>query len=129
MGGIVRFEDLVAWKEARELNRSLAEIYGKPNLKKEFYICGQVKRSAISVMANIAEGFGRYGLKDSRNFYIIARGSLTETQSHLYAIKDLKYLSEEEFEGLFQKTILVSKLINGLISNAGKLLKRNEVNL
>ncbi|MFH0948578.1 MAG: four helix bundle protein [Elusimicrobiota bacterium] len=82
----------------------------------------KIRRSSISIMANIAEGFGRHGLKDAKQFYIIARGSVAETQSHLYVFKDAKFISEVEFNETYEQSVTVNKLLNGLISNIIKLM-------
>ena len=115
MAKIERFEDLNTWIEARKLFQIINKICQKPQLKKEFYIVSQIKSSTISIMANIAEGFGRYGLKDSKQFYIIARGSVAETQSHLYVLKDAGFIEQGEFDETYSQTVFVNKLINGLI--------------
>lgn len=117
MGKITRFEDLVAWSEARKLLRLVIGACRTSPMNKEYALIDQIKRSSISIMANIAEGFGRYGLKDSKQFYVTARGSIAETQSHLYVMKDLSCIDDEGFRQLYCQTVVVYKLINGLISN------------
>lgn len=116
MAKLNRFEDLNAWQEARNLARMVFELCSKS--KREFSLCDQIKRSAISVMANLAEGFGRFSVKDAKHFYTTARGSLAETQSHLYVFKDAGLIDDSCFDLLYEKSIVVNKLINGLISNA-----------
>jgi len=115
MGKIYSFEDLETWKESRKLLGFVMNVVGRRELSIEYFLVSQIKSSTISVMANIAEGFGRYGLKDSKNFYIIARGSLNETKSHLYVLKDMGYMKESEFVTLYNQTNSVGKLLNGLI--------------
>ncbi len=119
---ITRFEDLNAWIEARKLFQQIDDLCKKQELKKQFNLVNQIRSSAVSVMANIAEGFGRYGLKDTRNFYIMARGSLSETKSHLYALKDCGYMSEAQFGSLYIQSEITSKILNGLILNVVKYL-------
>ncbi len=92
-----KFEDLKAWQEARRLTVMVFELCKKEELRSEYSLTGQIKRSSVSIMANIAEGFGRFGLKDSKQFYITARASLSETQSHLYVLKDISSISDKEF--------------------------------
>ena len=82
MDKIVRFEDLHAWQEARKLVKLVFNVCRNQSVQKERFLVDQIKRSSVSIMAYIAEGFGRYGFKDSKQFYIVARGSITETQSH-----------------------------------------------
>jgi four helix bundle protein len=126
MAKIEKFQDLRAWQEARTLLNLILRVCKKEKLNKDYSFSGQIRNSAISIMANIAEGFGRFGLKDSKNFYIIARGSLTETQSHIYALKDAGYLNANEFNEIFAQTILVSKVLNGLILAVSKFMKQRD---
>lgn len=117
MAKIEKFEDLNAWVEARKLFQMINRICQKSEVKKEFNLVNQIRSSSVSIMANIAEGFGRYGLKDSKQFYIMSRGSIAETQSHLYVLKDLELISESEFNEIYEHSVIVNKLVNGLISN------------
>ncbi len=73
-------------------------------------------------MANIAEGFGRYTLKDSKQYYIAARASAAEVQSHLYIALDQSYVDRNAFDAAFQQSVLVNKLINGLIKHTRELM-------
>jgi len=113
---IERFEDLIAWQEARKLVNLIYDLTQK-NSFKDFGLANQIQRSSVSVMANISEGFGRYSFKDSKQFFTMARGSVLETQSHLYIILDRKTISAESFENIYEQSCKVSKLINGLIKN------------
>jgi len=115
MNKIKSFTDLVAWQEARQL--SLLIYRTTMSFPKEELYCltSQIRRSAISISSNIAEGFSRPYYKDKVKFYFIALGSLTETQNQILLAKDLNYLSEEGFKLIADKTILTHKLINGLI--------------
>lgn len=117
MAKITKFEDLNAWIEARKLFKQIDDLCKSQTQKKEYDLVNQIRRSAVSVMANIAEGFGRHGLKDAKNFYIMARGSLSETKSHLYALKDCGYISEDQFGCLYNQSEIASKILSGLISN------------
>ncbi len=110
-----KFEDLVVWQEARKLVYEIAFVVKNPIFCKDFSLVDQILRSSRSVMSNIAEGFGRYTYRDNKQFLFIARGSLTETQNHLYIALDLKYLTPEEFQKLYNQSVSVYKLLNGLI--------------
>jgi four helix bundle protein len=116
VGGIRSFEDLTAWQEARQLTKMVFAVCRRSHA--EPGLTDQIKRSVISVMANIAEGFGRYSIRDSKQFYTLARGSLAETQSHLYVFKDLDLLADDEFGKIYVQAVHVNKLTNGLIRNA-----------
>lgn len=114
---IQSFTDLIAWQKAREL---IIEVYvvAQEFPKSEiFSLTSQIKRAAISIAANIAEGFSRKTKKDKTQFYFIALSSLTELQSHLVIARDLSYLTQENFIKLSKITIEISKLIHSLIKN------------
>lgn len=80
-------------------------------------------------MANISEGFGRYSFKDSRQFYTLSRGSIAETQSHLYVCLDRKLITDKGFDRAYEQLVKVNKLINGLIRNIKVQLTREPKNL
>jgi four helix bundle protein len=73
-----------------------------------------MRRSAVSVTSNIAEGFSRNTIKDKVQFYSMAQGSLTELQNQLTVARDIKYLNRDDFEKIAHQTITVHKLITGL---------------
>jgi len=86
----------------------------KKELKnKDFNLIDQTRRSAISIMANIAEGFARRTNKEFINFLGIAHASAAELQSHLYVALDQNYISNKDFKLLYNKTEEVSKMIQG----------------
>lgn len=114
---IEKFEDLIVWQEARKLSNRIAELIKKSPFSKDLVLVDQIKRSSRSISSNIAEGFGRYTYRDYRQFVMIARGSLTETQNHLYTALDLNYITKEEFQQLYDLTVKIYKLLNGLITH------------
>ena len=113
---IEKFEDLIAWQEARKL---VNLVYGltDQNSFKNFGLANQIQRAAVSCMANISEGFGIYSFKDSKQFFTIARGSVAEVQSHIYVILDRQMISKDKFQLIYDQSIKTNKLINGLIKN------------
>jgi four helix bundle protein len=118
---IKKFEDLIAWQKARLLTTEITQIIKKSGFVKDFILIDQIIRSSRSITANIAEGYGRYTYNDYKHFLTIARGSLTETQSHLYTALDLGYLTQEEFQNLYDLSVNVYRLINGLIAHLKKI--------
>ncbi|MHB8258752.1 MAG: four helix bundle protein [Bacteroidia bacterium] len=116
MGSFKSFEEIIAWQKARENTLLIYTITNQNGFEKDFGLKNQIRRSAVSVMANIAEGFDRNTDKEFAQFLFIAKGSNAETLSHLYVAFDLKYITEQEFEPLKEKIIEVRKVINGLIS-------------
>ena len=115
MEPIKRFEDLDCWKSARNLVKSIYEIAQTGELSKDWDTKSQIKRAALSVMNNIAEGFGRFQDKDSLRFYDIAKSSAYEVKSILYVLEDVGYLSEEQLTKIRQITDSTLQLTIGWI--------------
>ena len=103
MGKIDRFEDLEVWQLAREISNDLENLFLKTPLGKRFSLMNQMDRSSGSIMDNIAEGFGRGGNLEFRNFLGFSKGSCSELKSQLYRAKDKKLISPEQFENLAGK--------------------------
>lgn len=114
------FKDLDCYKEARLLRIFISWLVKKFPAHEKFLLTAQIIASSRSVPANIAEGYGRYTYSDTRNFFIIARGSVTETMEHLATSLDANYITGEENATGEQKCELVFKLINGYIANLDK---------
>ncbi len=91
-----KFEEIVAWQKAREVNRRIYQLTIKNNFAKDFDLRSQIRRASVSIMANIAEGFGRHSDREFANFINIAHGSASEVQSHLYVALDLGYIEETD---------------------------------
>lgn len=120
---IESFTDLVAWRESHKLVIMIyhaAKIWPKEEI---FGLTSQIKRCVVSVSSNIAEGFSRNSYKDKCNFYYMALSSLTELQNQILISKDLDYTSGVEFKKLADQSIIVSKLINGLIKKTKEYIK------
>jgi four helix bundle protein len=113
---IVRFEDIEAWKKARVLvNKIYSVTEINIHFKKDLALKDQIRRAAISVLSNIAEGFARQTDKEFKNFLYISSGSNSELQSQLYVALDLQYINKSEFEELFRVSEEATKLIQGFI--------------
>jgi four helix bundle protein len=113
---IKRFEDILAWQKARELNRLIYTITQKRDFSKDFSLKDQIRRASISIVSNIAEGFTRQTDKEFIQFLYIAKGSIGEFQSQLYLSLDLNYISKSEFDNIFNLSIECEKVINGFIN-------------
>ena len=113
MATIARFEDIVGWQKARRVTTLIYEITGQGVFSKDFGLRDQIRRSSVSIMANIAEGFGRKSDKEFANFLNYAHGSVAETQSHLYVALDLKYLDKEQFEIIYLMLDETSRILMG----------------
>lgn len=110
------FRDLYAWKEAHLL---AVLTYKTVRLfpKEEIYgLVSQMKRAAVSISSNIAEGFSRRTGKDKTHFYTMSAGSLTELQNQFLLAKDLDFISEKQFEEIDYQIVTVHKLLNALIA-------------
>ena len=128
MASIKRFEDLECWKEARALVRQIYEFTKKKKFSMDFELKNQIRRSAVSIMANVAEGFHRNSNKDFLKFLDYSRASIAETLSHAYVALDQDYIVEPEMETLKQQADLVWKKINNLISYLNKHNQSNQLN-
>ena len=128
MPTIKRFEDLECWKEARRFVRLIYDMTDSNRFKKDFELVGQLKRSAISSMANIAEGFHRNSTKEFMRFLDYSRTSVAETLSHCYVAMDQQYISEDEMSKLKQQADIVWKKVNNFISYLRKTNKTNPTN-
>ena len=113
MPTIDRFEDILSWRKAREVTILIYRITGSGKFERDFGLRDQIRRSAVSIMANIAAGFGRRSDKEFANFLNIAHGSVAETQSHLYVALDLDYLDQPQFDGLYAALDESSRMIMG----------------
>jgi four helix bundle protein len=116
MAKIERFEDLISWQKARELNRLVYQLSRNGSFAKDFGLRDQIRRASISVMSNIAEGFERGGDKEFLQFLSNAKGSCGEVRCQLYAALDEKYLSEPEFDQLQERCQEVSRLLAGFMT-------------
>jgi four helix bundle protein len=122
MGKINRFEDIIAWQKARELNKLIYEATLSTPFVKDFALVNQIRKSSISVLSNIAEGFERRGVQEFIHFLNIAKASNAELRSQLYAASDLGYISVEKGNNLISRATEISKMLSGLI----KYLENNK---
>src|SRR3989339_905550 len=97
MSTIAKFTDLVTWKEAHKLVLMSYGLLNKFPKNETFALCDQTRRCAVSISANIAEGFSRHGKKEKLQFYFISKGSLTELENHFLVARDLGYIDIGEF--------------------------------
>lgn len=112
-----KFEDLYVWQQARELVRL---VYSATEPWRDRSLQDQIRRAAVSVISNIAEGFER-GTKDEFLYFLyVARGSCGEVRSQLYVAVDQKYLNQESFVKLQDKADYVSRLIAKFIASYKK---------
>jgi len=120
---INRFEDIEAWKKAREVIREIYQFSKRADFAKDFALRDQIRRAAISIMSNIAEGFERGGDKEFVQFLSVAKGSCGEARAQLYVALDQEYVTEEEFSVTTEKLIEIGRLISGFM----KYLQQSEL--
>jgi four helix bundle protein len=114
---VKNFRELIAWQKAMDL---VVLVYrateGFPQ-REVFGIANQMRRSAVSVPSNIAEGQGRLGSKEFCRFLGIARGSLQELQTQVLIARRLEYLTEDQSASLIELATEVARIVNGLLSS------------
>ncbi len=111
------FEELEAWKSARELVRAVYNVFRREPASRDFGLRDQVQRAAVSAMTNTAEGFERVHLQEKLQFYNVARASCGEVRSLTYVMFDAKYVTADELVHLQALAIRTGKLISGLINS------------
>ena len=109
------FEDLNCWQEARILVEKLYQITGGELFARDYGLKDQVRRAAVSIMANIAEGYHATSKLEYLRFLGYASRSCSETRSHLYIARDVDYISADTFESLSENALKTSNYIRGLI--------------
>ncbi len=117
MGLVRRFEELRAWQAARALVKEVYAVARRDAFAKDWGLRDQIQRAAVSVMSNIAEGFDSGTDAEFVRFLTYARASAAEVQSLLYVAHDVGYLSQEEFERLYQMAEEAKALSGGLLSS------------
>ena len=115
------YKELECYIQARQLRVYISELVKRFPSYEKFLLTDQVIDSSRSITRNMAEGYGRYTFTDTRNFFIIARGSVTVTMEHLTTASDEKYITEDELKAGEQKCEVVFKLINGYIAYLDKM--------
>lgn len=120
MGKIKNFTDLTAWKISHKLVLEIYKMVKTLPKHEQYALSDQIRRCAISISSNIAEGFSRQTKKEKLQFYYTSKGSLTELQNQLLIVRDVSYLNKEEFKKLASQTVEVSRLLTGLIRSLKK---------
>jgi len=117
MQKIKSFEDLIVWQKSHRLALEIYKITKDFPKEEKFGLVSQMRRAAVSIPANIAEGFKRRGIKDKINFYNTSQSSLTELQNYLILTRDLKYISSTILNQINNHIEEIGKMLNGLISS------------
>lgn len=115
MAKIERFEDIEAWQKARELTKAVYAVSNEGPFSHDFGLRDQIRRAAVSVMSNIAEGFERGGDAEFRRFLAIAKGSDGEVKAQLYIALDAKLIDQGQFESLYKLATEAGNLVGGFM--------------
>ncbi|MBA7700874.1 hypothetical protein ES703_109599 [subsurface metagenome] len=119
---INKFEEIEAWQKSREIVNSIYKISNKNSFSKDFALRDQIHRAVISIPSNIAEGFSRKSNKEFIQYLFIAKGSAAEIQTQLYLALDQKYITQGEFDKLYEDLEVISKQISKFITYLKKTL-------
>ena len=109
------FKEIIAWKKSRDLVVNVYKLTRKFPSDERFALTSQVKRAAVSISSNIAEGAGRKTNKDFARFLDISLGSAYELESQLINAQDLNFITTDEYNVIYQQVSEVQKLINGFL--------------
>ncbi|MFW0716535.1 four helix bundle protein [Pedobacter sp. N23S346] len=117
------YTDLDVWKQARILSKEIYLVSSDFPNEERFGLTSQIRRAAVSIPSNIAEGCGRNHPKDSIQFFYVARGSVYEVETQLYLSYDLNFIAEPDLKAILSKLETTRKLLNGFINYYYTLVK------
>lgn len=115
---IQSFKDLYAWQEGHELVKMVYALVKDFPKEELFGLVSQMRRCAVSITSNIAEGFGRGSYKEKVQFYLISRGSLIELENQLLIAKDVGYMLDPVYAEIDTQLQKVQSILNGLIKKS-----------
>ena len=114
------YQDLIVWQKAMGLVTDVYRTTAKFPRDEVYGLTSQVRRAAVSVPSNIAEGQGRLSEKEFRHFLGLSRGSLMEVETQLQIAENLGYLEQDETKKILQSASEIGKILNGLIASVSK---------
>jgi four helix bundle protein len=115
MQKLEKFEDLEAWQAARALTNDAYQLARREPMSRDFGLCDQFRRAALSVMNNIAEGWESLHVAEKKQFYNWSRRSCGEVRSMSYVLLDNNFITAQEQQTLLNSCIRTGKLVSGLI--------------
>jgi four helix bundle protein len=115
MATFTTFEETSAWQKARQLTKELYKVTSVGAFARDYDLRNQMRRAAVSIMSNIAEGFERSGTGEFNQFLATAKGSAGEVRSQLYVALDQNYLSEALVVRLLDQATEIGRMIGGLM--------------
>lgn len=116
MGKMETYQDLEVWKQTKDLVRLVYEITKNFPREEQYGLTSQIRRAAVSIPTNIAEGCGRNHTKDSIQFFFVSRGSLYEVETQIFIARDLDFISTEEQGITISRIKSCKRLLNGFIN-------------
>jgi four helix bundle protein len=120
------FEDLKVWQKARELANLIYAATRQDSFTRDFGLVDQIRRAAVSVVSNIAEGFERGSYTEFIQFLYIAKGSCGEVRAQLYIARDQKYLPEATFQQCHALAVEISRMLSGLADHLKSSQQRGD---
>jgi len=112
---IKKFTDLYAWQEGYRLVLMVYKNTEQFPEKERYSIVDQMRRAAVSLTSNIAEGFSRRSSKEKNRFYCMAQASLVELQNQFIIFRDVGYLTDNEFKVISDQSVTTNKILSGLL--------------
>jgi four helix bundle protein len=125
--GYKSFEELEVYKAAREYRKKIYELIKKLPLEEKYNLAGQMRRAALSLTNNIAEGHGRYHFQENIQFCRVSRGSLMELIDDLNTCMDERYFKQDYLLKLKEEGYSINKMLNGYIAYLKKRKNQNTV--
>ena len=116
MAAIQRFEEIEAWQSARALRRQVYQLTRTRPFSADFALIDQIRRAAVSIGSNIAEGFDRAGNREFIQFLSYAKGSVAEVKNQLYCALDESYITQTQFVETYSLAETTSRRIGGFMS-------------
>lgn len=113
---IKEFTDLYTWQKGHQLVLKIYQLIQKFPAHEKYSLSDQIKRAAVSITSNIAEGFGRQGIKEKIQFYFLANGSITEVKNQLLIAKDVGYISSQDYQAVHNLLMDTHRLLLALIT-------------
>lgn len=111
---VKQFEDLIGWQKSRDLSVAIYRATNEGRFARDLGLRDHIRRAAVAMMCNIAEGFGRYSRNELRQFLSIARGSITEVRSQLYLARELGYVDEAGHQAPHDRCLEIARMLAAL---------------
>ncbi|MBN2389259.1 MAG: four helix bundle protein [Anaerolineae bacterium] len=115
-GKIEKFEDILGWQSGREVCRLVYQLTKIGSFSRDYGLRDQMRRAAVSIISNIAEGYESQNNRTFIRYLFIAKGSAAEARAQAYVALDQGYITQENFDTLYQLTDQTSRRIRGLIT-------------